>query len=283
MPALAALLGVHAASGASGAASANGIGRMTVSPTIVTAGSTGNELAFTFTADSSPLKGQTTVDVPRGWTFPQRSSSSEPGHVEVVRGACGRSTKIVSIRKRRITIATACKRRQSYQLFYQKATAPSIAADGYLFLTRTRSAAGGAKTKFRPLGGRKQPVVRVRGGPATGLFIGVTSVATAGVAFSVTVRGVDVYGNTAYPYLSTVSLTSTDIKATLPAPYAYVPKDAAQHIFAPATLRTLGTQRITATDLNGLTVQSPPIVVSSSSSAARSTRRSSAPPHPGRR
>ena len=267
-PALAALLGLLALPAAGGAASSpNGIGRMAVTPTIVTAGST-NELSFTFTADSSPLKGQTIVDVPRGWTLPQRQSSALPGHVELKPGTCGRSTRIAAVKGRRITITTACARRQSYQLFFHKATAPGIAADGYIFVARTRSSKGGAKSKFRPLGRRKQPIVRVRGGLATSLFIGVTSVATSGVGFSVTVRGVDVYGNNAYPYFGkTLSLTSTDPHATLPAPYTLQPTDVAQHIFPGVTLRTPGTQRITATDASGLTVQSPPITVSSASGA----------------
>jgi hypothetical protein len=267
MPALAALLGVLALQSAAGATSPNGIGRMTVAPTIVTAGSTGNELSFTFTADSSPLKGQTIVDVPRGWTLPQSTSSALPGHVELRRGTCGRSTRIAAVKGRRITITTACGRRKSYELIYDQATAPELAADGYIFLARTRSAKG-HKTKFRPLGKSKQPIVRVRGAAAASLFIGVTSVATTGVSFSVTVRGVDAYGNNAYPYAGkTVSLASTDPHATLPAPYAIQPTDAAQHIFPDVTLRTAGTQRITATDSGGLKAESPPISVSSASGA----------------
>ncbi len=270
MPALAALLGVLALPAAMGAASSpSGIGRMTVTPTIVTAGSTNNELTFTFTADSSPLKGQTIVDFPRGWTFPQRANAATPGHVELRRGTCGRGTKIASVKVRRITITTACGRRQSFQLLFHKATAPEIAADGYIFLSRTRSSKGGHKTKFKPLGRRKQPIVRVRGGLAASLFVGVTSVATVGVPFGVTVRAVDVYGNNAYPYAgTTVSLKSTDPKATLPGAYTYVQTDAAQHVFDDVILRTAGKQSITATDSKGLTMQSTPIDVLPTSGAA---------------
>ena len=92
----------------------------------------------------------------------------------------------------------------------------------------------------------------------------VTSIATPGVAFTVTVRGVDRYGNNAFPYLGTVHLTSTDPHASLPGPYAYQPTDAAQHAFTGVILRTAGTQRITATDSNGFSFQSPPIAVSAS-------------------
>jgi len=268
-PALAALLGVLALPGAHRATSPNGIGRMSVSPAIVSAGSTIGELTLTFIADRSALRGVTTVDVPRGWTFPQRANAAAPGHVELKRGTCGGATRISSIRSRRITIATSCARRKSYQLVYGKATAPTIAADGYIFLTRTRSASGGRKARLRPLGRLKQPIVRVRGSAPTALFIGVTSVATTGVPFSVTVRGVDRYGNTAYPYVGrTVSLSTTDPHATLPAPYTVVQADAAQHIFTGVVLRTPGPQRITATDSSGLKIESAPITVSASTGTA---------------
>jgi hypothetical protein len=92
----------------------------------------------------------------------------------------------------------------------------------------------------------------------------LTSVATAGVGFTVTVRGVDPYGNNAFPYGGTVHLTSTDPHASLPGPYPYQPTDAAQHAFTGVILRTAGTQRITATDSSGLSFQSPPITVSAS-------------------
>jgi hypothetical protein len=267
--ALAALLGVLALPAATvEASSPSGIGRMRVTPTIVTAGSANNELTFTFTADSSSLKGQTIVDVPRGWTYPQLASATAPGHVELKRGTCGSATKIASVKTRRITIATACGRRRSFQLLFHKATAPEIAADGYIFLARSRSSRSGRKAKFKPLGRRKQPIVKVRGGPAASLFVGVTTVATVGVPFSVTVRAVDAYGNNAYPYIGpSVSLKTTDPTATLPGPYSYVQTDAAQHVFTGVTLRTAGKQSITATDSNGLTMESTPIDVLPASSS----------------
>jgi hypothetical protein len=260
---LAALLGLLPLAGAA-AAGPNGMGRMAVVPTSATAGSTGNELTLTYTADRAALTGQTIVEVPRGWTLPQRADPTAPGYVELRRGTCGPATRIASIAGRRLTLATACKHRRSYQLLYHKATAPTIAADGYIFLTQTRPS--GRKTKFRPLGRRRQPVVKVRGGLAAGLGMTLTSVATAGVGFTVTVRGIDPYGNNAFPYGGTVRLTSTDPHASLPGPYAYQPTDAAQHAFTGVILRTVGTQRITATDSSGLLVQSLPITVSASAS-----------------
>jgi hypothetical protein len=257
-PVLAALLGLLPLAGAA-AAGPSGMGRMAVLPTSATAGSTGNELTFTFTADRAAVVGKAILDVARGWTLPQRGDPAGPGYVELKRGTCAASTRITSISGRRLTIATNCRHRRSYQLLYHRATAPTIAADGYIFLTQTRPS--GRKARFRPLGRRRQPVVRVRGGTASGLGMIVTSVATAGVAFTVTVRGVDPYGNNAFPYTGTVRLTSSDPHATLPGPYTYVQTDAASHAFTGVILRTPGTQTITATDSNGLTVKSPPITV----------------------
>ena len=77
-------------------------------------------------------------------------------------------------------------------------------------------------------------------------------------------RAVDQFGNNAADYAGTVTLTSSDPSATLPAPYAYVPTDAAPaHVHRDRAAR-LGTQTVTATDSNGFTIQSPPIAVSAS-------------------
>jgi hypothetical protein len=245
-----------------GAAGRVGVGKMTVTPNRVSAGSTGNELIFTFLADSAGLSGQTIVDVPRGWTPPQRTNPSGNGYVELQAAGCASATRITAIAGRRIAIATECQRRHFYRLLYHRASAPLLSADGYVFLTQTRPASTSKKVLFKPLGPHKQPVVRVRGATAFGLFMTVTSFATAGAPFAATIRAIDQWGNNAADYAGTISLTSTDAAASLPGPYAYGPKDTAQHTFTGITLRTPGTQRITATDSNGLTIGSGPITVS---------------------
>ena len=247
----------------SGAAARVGIGRMTVVPNRVTAGTTENELSFAFTADSAPLNGTTLVDVPRGWTKPQQANPAAPGYVELQSAGCA-GTRIAGISSRRIVIATQCPRRHLFRLLYHKAAAPQISADGFVFLTQTRQANAPKKAPFRPLGPMKQPVVRVRGAAQAGLFMAITSVATVGVPFGTTVRAVDQFGNNAPDYAGTVTLTSSDPSATLPAPYPYAAKDVGQHIFTGIVLHTVGTQTVTATDSNGFTIQSPPILVSAS-------------------
>jgi hypothetical protein len=270
LPVLATVLGLLVLGGSSGAASGFGVGKMAVTPTTITAASTGNQLTFTFTADSAAIAGQTIVDVPPGWSAPQRTNARGPGYVEVQPASCATSTRLRAISGRRITIATACARGHAYRLLYHAATAPRFASDGYVFLTQTRAAPRNRKkAALRPLGPHKQPVVRVRGGPATALFMTITSIATSGTPFNATARAVDPYDNNAVGYAGAVTLASTDPAATLPAPYSYGPNDAAQHTFTGLILRTPGTQRITATDSNGLSVTSGPIVVSPPSSAKR--------------
>ncbi len=263
---LCALLGVLALAGSSEAAGRVGVGKMSVTPDRASAGSTANELIFTFLADSAALSGQTIVDVPRGWTPPQRTNSSGNGYVELQPAGCTSATRITAIVGRRIAIATECQRRHFYRLLYHRASAPLLSADGYVFLTQTRPASASKKVLFRPLGPHKQPVVRVRGAAAAKLFMTVTSIATGGVPFAATVRATDPWGNNAADYAGTVTLASTDPAATLPGPYAYGQKDTAQHTFTGVILHTPGTQRITATDSSGFTIESEPITVSPFSS-----------------
>jgi hypothetical protein len=235
-----------------------GVGKMTVFPNRVTV-ATSNDFTFSFKADTSALVGQTALDIAPSWTPPQRSNPSGPGYIEVKHGSCASSTRLGSVRGLRVLIATSCKRGDRYQVIYHAAAAPSRASsEGYLFLTQTKPK--GRKAKFRPLGLKKQPIVHVRGGPTTALDIVSTSVATSGVPFSVTVRAIDRFGNNSTGYAATVTLKSTDSTATMPGPYAYGPTDVSQHTFE-VTLRKPGTQRLTATDSNGLVKQGPPIAV----------------------
>jgi hypothetical protein len=82
---------------------------------------------------------------------------------------------------------------------------------------------------------------------STMIVAGFPSPTTAGVAGSFTVRLKDPYGNIAGGYTGTVHFTSSDGKASLPANYTFTATDAGVHTFS-ATLKTAGTQSLTATD-----------------------------------
>ncbi len=75
--------------------------------------------------------------------------------------------------------------------------------------------------------------------------------ATVGVGspVSVTVTAKDPYGNKAAGYRGTVTFTSSDGQATLPAPYGFTAGDGGAHNFTNGvTLKTLGTQSVTVSD-----------------------------------
>jgi hypothetical protein len=67
----------------------------------------------------------------------------------------------------------------------------------------------------------------------------------SGVAANVTVTAYDSNNNVLTGFTGTVTLTSSDPSATLPAAYTFTTGDAGVHVF-PVTLKTAGTQSITA-------------------------------------
>ena len=81
---------------------------MSVSPIRLTAGTQGNELTFSFLADSAALTGTTLVDVPRGWSKPQRTNPTAPGYVELQSAGCP-GTRMTGIAGRRIVVETHCR------------------------------------------------------------------------------------------------------------------------------------------------------------------------------
>ena len=258
---LAALLLASAAAALPGGV---GVGKMVVDPTRVAAGTTDNVLRFTFTADTAPLAGQTLVDVAPGWTRPQLQNESGPGYVSLRNVTCGPRTRIASLVGRRIVIATSCPLQGQFVLTYANASAPRFASDGFTFVTQTRPAKSlrvNGRLRFRPLAPRKQPTVIVAGGDPQTLDYTATTITTAGVPFSMLVRALDQYGNTAGGYSGTVTFATTDPQAVIPAPYTFVAADAGAHTFTGIIFRTPGTQSITVTDTGGRSIVAGPINV----------------------
>ncbi|HVC93504.1 MAG TPA: SBBP repeat-containing protein, partial [Pirellulales bacterium] len=89
--------------------------------------------------------------------------------------------------------------------------------------------------------------VAVAAAAATNFTLSTPASATAGGSFNVTVAAKDAYGNTATGYAGTVYFTSGDGKAVLPANYSFTAGDAGSHTFS-VTLKTAGSQSVTATD-----------------------------------
>jgi len=270
---------------------APGLGRVDITPDHVAAGST-NTFTLTFNADTGPLQGQTLIDIPRGWSLPQATRAGATGYVALARDTCSSATRLVRVAGYRLTIATDCKRGQRFELTYGPAVASTLAADGYVFLTQTKPSAGVTKTKlvkvkkvvknktgkrvrktivkrvsfvvkptFRPLAGKKQPVVVVNGGPIDHLALNAPTIATSGTPFSITVRAEDVYGNTASGYTGTVGFSSSDPNAFLPSSYQFTANDFGAKTLGGVILRASGAQTITVSDNAGRVDPSNPITV----------------------
>ena len=270
---------------------APGLGRVDITPDHVAAGST-NTFTLTFNADTGPLQGQTLIDIPRGWSLPQATRAGATGYVALARDTCSSATKLVRVAGYRLTIATDCKRGQRFELTYGPAVASTLVADGYVFLTQTKPSAGVTKTKlvkvkkvvknktgkrvrktivkrvsfvvkptFRPLAGKKQPVVVVNGGPIDHLALNAPTIATSGTPFSITVRAEDVYGNTASGYTGTVGFSSSDPNAFLPSSYQFTANDFGAKTLGGVILRASGAQTITVSDNAGRVDPSNPITV----------------------
>jgi hypothetical protein len=90
---------------------------------------------------------------------------------------------------------------------------------------------------------------------ATALLVnGFPSPTTAGVAHPFTVTAVDAYHNVATSYRGTVHFTNADPRVSLPANYTFTATDGGVHAFT-ATLRTTGTQSISAADTVTATIK----------------------------
>jgi hypothetical protein len=96
----------------------------------------------------------------------------------------------------------------------------------------------------------------VNAAAATSLTVaGYPSPVTAGTSNSFNVTVKDAFGNVASGYAGSVHFTGSDAQATLPADYTFTAGDNGTHTFN-ATLKTAGTQSLTATDTANATLTS---------------------------
>jgi hypothetical protein len=102
---------------------------------------------------------------------------------------------------------------------------------------------------------------------ATSLRLSAPATATAGQAVSATLTLQDGFGNLTTGYTGTVHITSSDARAVLPVNYTFTSADAGTHTFS-VTLKTAGSQSITATDtVTGSVTGTAGIVVSPAAAA----------------
>jgi hypothetical protein len=91
---------------------------------------------------------------------------------------------------------------------------------------------------------------------------------TAGVAQSFTVSVKDAFGNVSTGYTGTVTFSSSDVQAGLPASYTFTAANAGVHVFT-ATLKTAGAQSLTVRDTAGTLLGSQTGITVSAGAAAR--------------
>ena len=121
-------------------------------------------------------------------------------------------------------------------------------AGGATLITTTSQSITATDTVTSTIAG-KLTVTVIAAAASTLTVSGFTSPAVAGAAHTVTVTAKDVYGNKATGYRGTIHFTSTDSQAVLPADYTFTSSDNGSHSFTNGvTLKTAGTQSITATD-----------------------------------
>ncbi len=109
--------------------------------------------------------------------------------------------------------------------------------------------------------------VQYNSGPAGSLVLLVTGSPVAGNALSVTLHALTAGGNPDGAYAGTVHFSSTDPQAVLPADYTFVSADDGTHVFT-LTLKTSGSQSITATDTVNSSLQAVQTVAVSPAAAA---------------
>jgi sugar lactone lactonase YvrE len=117
--------------------------------------------------------------------------------------------------------------------------AATLKTAGSQSLTATDSAAG--------IGGSQTGITIVAGALRALILTGFPTPTTAGVSHTFQVRATDAYGNTVSSYRGSVRFSSSDARASLPGSYTFNSNDAGTHTFT-ATLKTAGSQSLTATD-----------------------------------
>ena len=110
--------------------------------------------------------------------------------------------------------------------------------------------------------------VQVAPGSTVSLQMSTIPNTVAGTAHTFTIIAVDAFGNTNVNYAGTITFSSSDVAAQLPASYTFVATDAGTRTFS-ATLKTAGNQSLTVQDLaNHLSASQNGIPVSAAAASA---------------
>ena len=125
----------------------------------------------------------------------------------------------------------------------------TISGGGYCYGTSCGSTIAGSHTATGTDGSAtgSMPLFMAPGPAVTFTVSGFPSPSSAGSSHSVKVTALDAFGNVATGYRGQVHFASSDSKAVLPADYTFTSTDAGTHSLS-VTLKTAGTESVTATD-----------------------------------
>jgi hypothetical protein len=236
--ALAALGGAMAAMAfvASPAMAADGTGTMTVSPTYVVSGSSGNFLTFTYTAGAGGVNnGKIAILVPTGWTTPDPDGFNPGGLSVPCTGDSPTVTSVsgghlITIPEVSLTAGDTCVIRYGISGFNSGATAPSATGTS-TFTTQEASSGTGTLTTIG-----SSPSVTV-GNDGTGTMTVSPSQAVVSSA-----------GNKlTFTYTAARTITSGQLTLAIPAGWSTPSTSAAA---AGATTSTCGTVAVSGTTIN---------------------------------
>jgi hypothetical protein len=238
----------------------SGDGTMTVSPSSVVAGSTSNQLIFTFLAPNGKDFGtgsQVTLAVPAGWTQPT-STNTDVANVHGTSCTPSVSSFATGSGPWLITVAQTCSAGDSFRIRYgttSNITAQSTAQSSVPFTAASRS--GGTGSAVLLTGGN--PSVTVNFGAANKMVFTTQPPATGTAAATLTTFKAsvqDAFGNTITSGTGATDTVTLSI-ATGPAggvfnsataTYTNVPASAGVATFSAIVLNTAGTYTLTATD-----------------------------------
>jgi hypothetical protein len=202
---------------------------LAVAPGTLTAGSTGNTLTFTYGSGNNVASGTLTITFPKGFSAPSGVTSSALTN-------CTKAT--TSTLSMQIIVHFACAAGGTFQLTAPGETAPKTAGPHAFSVDTTGS----------PV--TAPPSINVVAGPTAKFTIkGLAASTDSEVPASFTVAARDTFGNVTPNYLGTVKFASTDERATMPAPYPFVPGDAGRHTFTGVLFFTPGAQTVNVADL----------------------------------
>jgi hypothetical protein len=237
---------------------ADGTGTETVSPSTVTAASTGT-LVFTFTPASGceVVGGAVSLTVPPGWTLPSATPGAA-GHVTTGPGSPVPAVSGSAIAVTGITLAAG----QAFTITYSNATAPGSATTSTFATSEQTASSGRPAPLFSPPQVTVEPATAGSSSPATGTSssspAGTSSSSPAGTSSSPPATGAE--GATGAP-TGTMTVAPTTVTASRPGTLTFTYQPPATGLASPGEVMLLvppgWTPPSTAPGQAGYTTSSP--------------------------